>query len=106
MEHFKVITEDIKVLGKDVVALIEKLLHEGNVRRVIVRDASGHTFMEVPIALAAVGVIAAPVVAAVSALAALVADLHIVVERVEKPAPDGQPPADQQAVAPTEPGQQ
>lgn len=105
MENFRVITEDIRVLGKDVVALIEKLLHEGNVRRVIVRDAGGHTFIEVPIAVAAVGVIAAPVLAAVGALAALVADLHIVVERVQQPNPAAQPPAEQQSPEPSGPAQ-
>ena len=105
MEHFRVITEDIRVLGKDVVALIEKLLHEGNVRRVIVRDANGHTFIEVPIALAAVGAIAAPVLAAVGAIAALVADFHIVVERVEPPTTPAQSPAEAQPPEPNETGQ-
>src|ERR1035438_8227091 len=71
MEQFKVITEDIRVLGKDAVDLVGRLLHEGNVRRVIVRDAQGHTFMEVPVVVAAVGAIVAPVLAAIGALAAL-----------------------------------
>ena len=100
MEQFKVITEEIKVLGKDAVALVEKLLHEGNVRRVIIRDAHGHTFMEVPIALAAVGAIIAPVAAAVGAVAALVADFHIVVERFEPPAPPAAPATEEQPPAP------
>jgi len=87
MEQFKVITEDIRVLGKDAVDLVGRLLHEGNVRRVIVRDAQGHTFMEVPVAVAAVRAIVVPVLAAIGALAALIADFHIVVERVEPQAP-------------------
>ena len=101
MEQFKVITEEIRVLAKDVVELVGKLLHEGNVRRVIVRDAQGHTFMEVPVAVAAAGVIVAPVLAAVGALAALVADFQIVVERAERDAPpaaaqasESKPPAE------------
>ena len=91
MEQFKVITEDIRVLGKDAVDLVGRLLHEGNVRRVIVRDAQGHTFMEVPVAVAAVGAILAPVLAAIGALAALVADFHLVVERVQPQATPAAP---------------
>jgi phage-related minor tail protein len=92
MEQFKVITEEIRVLGKDAVELVGKLLHEGNVRRVIVRDAQGHTFMEVPVVVAAVGAIVAPVLAAIGALAALVADFQLVVERFEPKAPPAAPP--------------
>lgn|ERR1039458_7385951 len=99
MEQFKVIREDIRVLGKDAVELVGRLLHEGNVRRVIVRDAQGHTFMEVPVVVAAVGAIVAPVLAAIGALAALVADFHLVVERVE---PQG-PPAAPATTPPSEP---
>ena len=99
MEQFKVITEEIKVLGKDAVDLVGRLLHEGNVRRVIIRDAHGHTFMEVPVVVAAVGAIVAPVLAAIGALAALVADFQIVVERV---APQ-QPPTPPAATPPAEP---
>jgi phage-related minor tail protein len=91
MEQFKVIREDIRVLGKDVVDLVGRLLHEGNVRRVIIRDTQGHTFMEVPVVVAAVGAIVAPVLAAIGALAALVADFHLVVERVEPQAPAASP---------------
>ena len=91
MEQFKVITEEIRVLAKDAVDLVGKLLHEGNVRRVIVRDANGHTFMEVPVVVAAAGVVVAPILAAVGALTALVADFKIVVERVERQAPTAAP---------------
>jgi phage-related minor tail protein len=104
MEQFKVITEEIKVLGKDAVGLVGKLLHEGNVRRVIVRDAQGHTFMEVPVMVAAVGAIAVPVLAAIGALAALVADFHLVVERVEPQAPPAATPNTPAAEPPVEPG--
>lgn len=103
MEQFKVITEEIRVLGKDAVDLVGKLLHEGNVRRVIVRDANGHTFMEVPVVVAAAGAIVAPVLAAIGALAALVADFQIVVERVEPQAPPAAPPNTPPAAPPAEP---
>jgi hypothetical protein len=99
MEQFKIITEEIRVLGKDAVDYIGHLLHEGNVRRVIIRDSQGHTFMELPLGVAAVGAIAAPVLAAVGAVAALVADFHIVVERAAPRESPATPPADPPAAS-------
>jgi hypothetical protein len=83
MPDFRVIQEEIKVFGRELVEQVSRILHEGNVRRIIIKDAQGHTFLEVPVAVAAVGVIAAPVLAALGALAALVANFTLVVERVE-----------------------
>jgi repressor of nif and glnA expression len=82
--------EEFKVQAGELVEKIKELIHEGNVRRIIIKDASGHTFMEVPVTVAAIGVIAAPVIAAIGALAGLVANFHVVVER-NPPAPP--PPA-------------
>jgi len=73
--------EKFKVHSKDLADQIRKLIHEGNVRRIIVRDEHGHTFMEIPLTVATIGVIAAPVLAAVGAIAGLVAKFEIVVER-------------------------
>lgn len=73
--------EEFKILGKDLVERIKTLVHEGNVRRIIVKDEKGHTFLEIPLTVAAVGTLAAPVLAAVGALAALVAHFTLVVER-------------------------
>jgi hypothetical protein len=75
--------EEFKVMGNDLVDKVKSLFHEGNVRRIMLKDEKGHTFLEIPITLAAVGVIAAPLVAALGAIAALVANLTLVVERVE-----------------------
>jgi hypothetical protein len=79
---FQDFVEEINVLGRDLVEKVKSLLHEGNVRRVIIKDDKGHTFMEIPVTVAAVGVIAAPILAAIGALSALVAKFTIVVERV------------------------
>jgi hypothetical protein len=79
-QHF---VEEIQVLGKDLVDKVKSLIHEGNVQRVIVKDESGHTFMEIPVTLAAVGVILAPLLAALGAISALVAKFTIVVVRNE-----------------------
>ena len=80
---FQDFVEEIQVLGRDLVEKVKSLLHEGNVRRVIIKDDKGHTFMEIPVTVAAVGVIAAPILAAIGALSALVAKFTIVVERAE-----------------------
>jgi hypothetical protein len=83
-QHF---VEEIQVLGKDLVDKVKSLIHEGNVQRVIVKDESGHTFMEIPVTLAAVGVIIAPLLAALGAISALVAKFTIVVVRNEPKPP-------------------
>ncbi|HUJ49597.1 MAG TPA: DUF4342 domain-containing protein [Bryobacteraceae bacterium] len=79
--------EEFKIHGRDLVEKIKALVHEGNVRRIILKDEKGQTFLEIPLTVAAVGVIAAPILAAVGALAALVAHFTVVVERA------GEPPA-------------
>jgi hypothetical protein len=79
--------EEAQVLGRDLVDKVRALIHEGNVRRIIIKDELGNTFIEIPVTFAALGAIAAPVLAAVGAISALVAKFTIVVERVEpKPA--------------------
>jgi hypothetical protein len=92
MEKFKVTLEEFKVLGKELVDKVGELIHAGNIRRIIIRDGHGHTFMEIPLTVAAIGAVAAPVLAAVGAIAAHLADFTIVVERVE-PQSAAEPPA-------------
>ncbi|HBY62852.1 MAG TPA: hypothetical protein DEH78_23765 [Solibacterales bacterium] len=98
--------EEIKVKANELVEEVRRLLQEGNVRRVIIKDTSGNTFMEVPLNIAAIGVIAVPVLAAIGALAALAADFTIVVERAVKAgaaAPEAAPTEAQAEPAPTAP---
>jgi hypothetical protein len=78
MENF---CEEIKVQARELVEKVRKLIHEGNVQRIMVKDDHGHTFVEIPVTVAAVGIIAAPVLAAVGAIAAMAAHFTIVVER-------------------------
>ncbi|MGC9969110.1 MAG: DUF4342 domain-containing protein [Bryobacteraceae bacterium] len=75
------ICEELKVVGKDLAEKVKALIHEGNVRRLIIRDEKGHTFMEIPVTVAAVGAIVAPLIAALGALAGMVAHFTVVVER-------------------------
>jgi hypothetical protein len=77
-EHF---VEEVHVLGRDLVDKVRDLIHEGNVQRIVVRDEHGNTFMEIPVTVAAVGVILAPLLAALGAIAALVTKFTIVVVR-------------------------
>jgi len=66
-----------------VIARIEELIHEGSVRRVVVKDASGVTLIEVPLTFGLIGVALVPVWAAIAAIAALAADFTLQVERKE-----------------------
>lgn len=90
MDKFDRFFEEFKVKGNELVDKIKGLIHEGNVRRIIVKNEQGHTYMEIPLTVAAIGVVAAPVLAAVGAIAGMVANFHVVVERnppQEPPAP-------------------
>jgi hypothetical protein len=81
MGQFEQVFEKFKVAGKDLGDKIRELIHEGNVRRIIIKDEHGHTFLEIPLTLATIGVVAAPVLAAVGAIATLVSKCEVVVER-------------------------
>jgi uncharacterized protein DUF4342 len=66
-----------------VIEKIKSLIHEGNVRRVIVKDRDGLTLIEAPLTLGVVGAMLAPVWAAIAAIATIVADATVVVEKRE-----------------------
>src|SRR5258706_15395445 len=87
IEHF---VEEVEVLGRDLVDRVKTLIHEGNVNRIIIKDDKGQTFVEIPVTVAAVGAVVAPVLAAIGAISALVANFQIVVERAQ-PEPDEPP---------------
>lgn len=74
-------TQKIDVKGGHLVEKVKDLLHEGNVRRIIIKDSDGKTVMEVPVTLGVVGFFVAPTMAAIGTLAALAADYSIEVER-------------------------
>jgi hypothetical protein len=87
MEKFDHLYEQFRVHANELGAKIEQLVHEGNVRRIIIKDEHGHTFMEIPLTVATVGVILAPLLVAVGAIATVVAKFDIVVERNAPPTP-------------------
>jgi len=73
--------EEFKVTGEMLLSKIKELIHEGNVRRIVMKNDSGHVIAEFPLTAGVVGAILVPVWAAIGAIAALAADLTIVVER-------------------------
>lgn len=75
--------EEFKVSGEDVIKRIKALVKEGNVRRIIIKSEKGNTILEFPLTIGVVGVALIPVWAAIGAIAALVANCTIVVERRE-----------------------
>ncbi|HET9671590.1 MAG TPA: DUF4342 domain-containing protein [Actinomycetota bacterium] len=77
----KVWTEELKVQGDALLGKVKELAHEGNVRRIIIKDTQGKTLLEVPLTVGVVGALVAPVAAAIGAVAALAADYSIVIER-------------------------
>ncbi|MEJ2709681.1 MAG: DUF4342 domain-containing protein [Anaerolineales bacterium] len=85
MSEQKVYREEFKIDGDAVIATIKELVHEGNVRRITIKNDQGQTLIEIPLTVGVVGAILLPVWAAIGAIAALAANLIIVVEKVENP---------------------
>jgi hypothetical protein len=78
--------ETIKAQGGQVVDELRRLIHEGNVRRVVVKQ-EGRVVAEFPLTVGLVGALAAPVLAAIGALVAVLANCSIEVEKAREGAP-------------------
>ena len=77
--------ESFKVTGEQLLDAVKRVLHEGNVRRVIIKQ-DGRSVVEFPLTVGVIGAVLAPVLAAVGALAAVLTECTIEVERIgEKP---------------------
>ncbi len=87
-EKPKVWTEEVEVAGNQLLARVEQLIHEANVQRIVIKQ-QGRTLLEIPLTWAAAGAVLAPVLAAVGALAALVTDCTITIERSDQPTQSG-----------------
>ena len=74
---------EFKVKSQELLQKIEELIREGNVRRIIIKDGNGKTFIEIPLTVGVIGMIAAPIVAAVGALAGVVANFTVEVIKRE-----------------------
>ena len=82
MSEFR--TEEFRVKGEEVLAKIKELIHEGNIRRIIIKDRDGKTMIEFQLTFGVVGAVLAPTLAAVGAVAALIGEATIVVEKADK----------------------
>ncbi len=75
------IKEEFKVSGKELVDKVKELIKQGNIRRIIIKNEKGKTLVEIPLTIAIVGAVIAPVLAAVGAMASLVTNCTIIVEK-------------------------
>ena len=75
--------EDFKVKGEELLAKARELVHEGNIRRIMIINDEGRTLIEVPLTVGVIGAVLLPVWAAIGAIAAVVTDCTIRVEKNE-----------------------
>ena len=74
-------TEDIKVSGEQLLTKVKSLIHEGNVRSITIKDKDYNVVFTIPMTIGVIGVLMAPTIAALSAVAAVLTDCTISVER-------------------------
>jgi hypothetical protein len=74
-------TQEFRVNGEELLAKIKMLVHEGNIRRIIIKDKEGRTVIEIPLTFGVVGMVLAPTLAAVGAIAALLTEATVIVEK-------------------------
>jgi len=74
-------TEEFNVLSEDLVKTVKKLIHEGNVRRIIIKDEKGKILLDMPVTIGVVGAIIAPWLAALGVIGAMATKCTIVVQR-------------------------
>jgi repressor of nif and glnA expression len=84
MSDEKTYTEEIPISGEDLLSKIKELIHEGNIRRIIIRNQDGRNLIDIPLTVGVVGVVMAPQLAAIGAIAALLGNGSIVVEKVKE----------------------
>lgn len=85
----RTVTEEFRVSGEAVVSKVKELVREGNVRRITIKNDDGKVLIEIPLTIGVIGTVLLPVWAAIGAIAALVANLTISVEKTAEPTPPG-----------------
>jgi hypothetical protein len=83
MPEEKFRTEEFRVNGEELLGRVKSLVHEGNIRRVIIKNKDGAVVLEIPLTFGVVGALLAPSLAAVGAIAALLTEATVVVEKAE-----------------------
>lgn len=74
---------EIKVTGEELLKKIKEIINEGNVRKIIIKDDKGNTYLEIPLIIGVAATILLPIYAAIGAIAALVSNFTIEVIRKE-----------------------
>ena len=83
MSQEKVHTEEFHVNGEELLGKIKKLVNEGNIHRIIIKNKEGRVVFEIPLTFGVVGALIAPQLAAIGAIAALLTEATLVVEKTE-----------------------
>ena len=83
MSEEKFRTEEFRVDGEELLSKVKNVIKEGNIRRVIIKDKEGKTIFEIPLTFGVVGALLAPQLAAIGAIAALLTEATVVVEKNE-----------------------
>ena len=84
MSEEKVRTEEFRVNGEELLGKVKNLLKEGHIRRVIIKDKDGKVVFEIPLTFGVVGALIAPQLAAIGAIAALLTEATVVIEKTEE----------------------
>jgi hypothetical protein len=74
-------TEEFHLNGEELLAKIKELIRQGNIRRIIIKNKEGRIVMEIPLTFGVVGALLAPSLAAIGAIAALLSEVTVVVEK-------------------------
>ncbi len=76
--------EEFKVNGEELVSKVKSLINEGNIQKIIIKNKDGKTIIELPLTIGAIGAVLAPSLAAVGAVAALLTECTLIIERAEQ----------------------
>jgi len=88
MPDEKTRTEVFSISGEELVSTIKKLVHQGNIRRISIENKDGKALLEIPLTLGVVGALLLPTLAALGALAAIITECKLVVERMDDESPE------------------
>ena len=76
-------TEEFQINGEEVMAKLKELMREGNIRRITIKNEEGRSLIDIPLTFGLVGVLLAPQLAAIGAIAALVTKCTLVIEKTD-----------------------
>jgi hypothetical protein len=77
-------TEEFEVKSEEILSTIKELVHEGNIRRVIIKNEEGRSLIDIPLTVGVVGALLVPQLAAIGAIAALISRATLIVEKIEE----------------------